>query len=422
MCKLLALYLNNYKVDPFSSRYGLNGVGIIVIVTSISQGQRRQRFPFRGHLAPTAQEARLPFRSVYKDRRFLLVNIKSAEKKWAELVKDDSQNIPDPPGSLLILYLLVNENSAPDFGSLLDLLTFDSDSECGCEGGVDADISDDGGGSTINIHDHTLGNERRVWSASGSKWPNGTPYDTPDVQASYFWPQFLRRPEPFWINLSSDSDTIQIQGVERSVKMVLGSFSHEWLLFLIVLFWGENDLGNNRQRVVLKKAGHSITAKFGKGFSENPGFPLDSPLIDKNSFTIGLWIGKVPEDLKDLMFLEEQCIARARATRSRFVHTGKYAMVLYEFESLYLHGPGSLRYVIGYPNLKQHRAYSPPQWGMSKLCSMPIMAHPHQHRVEPPQTFMASNKLPGEKVSLQNPLLSYTDSNSQTQGHSLQVH
>jgi hypothetical protein len=39
--------------------------------------------------------------------------------------------------------LLVNENSAPDFGSLLDLLTFDSDSECGCEGGVDIDISDD---------------------------------------------------------------------------------------------------------------------------------------------------------------------------------------------------------------------------------------------------------------------------------------
>ncbi|KAJ7937961.1 hypothetical protein B0H13DRAFT_2398277 [Mycena leptocephala] len=30
--------------------------------------------------------------------------------------------------------LLVNENSAPDFGSLLDLLTFDSDSECGYEG------------------------------------------------------------------------------------------------------------------------------------------------------------------------------------------------------------------------------------------------------------------------------------------------
>lgn len=39
--------------------------------------------------------------------------------------------------------LLVNENSAPDFGSLLDLLTFDSDSECGCAGGVDVDISDD---------------------------------------------------------------------------------------------------------------------------------------------------------------------------------------------------------------------------------------------------------------------------------------
>ncbi|KAJ7776499.1 hypothetical protein DFH07DRAFT_731701 [Mycena maculata] len=32
----------------------------------------------------------------------------------------------------------------------------------------------------------------------------------------------------------------------------------------------------------------------------------------------GLWIGEVPEELKDLAFLEEQCITRARATRCMY--------------------------------------------------------------------------------------------------------
>ncbi|KAJ7861068.1 hypothetical protein B0H13DRAFT_1900650 [Mycena leptocephala] len=39
--------------------------------------------------------------------------------------------------------------------------------------------------------------------------------------------------------------------------------------------------------------------------------------IPLRSYANGLWIGKVPEELKDLTFLEEQCIARARATRWR---------------------------------------------------------------------------------------------------------
>ncbi|KAJ7834622.1 hypothetical protein B0H14DRAFT_2590771 [Mycena olivaceomarginata] len=38
------------------------------------------------------------------------------------------------------------------------------------------------------IWDHTLGNERRAWSASGSKWPNGTSNDTPEIQASVMNP------------------------------------------------------------------------------------------------------------------------------------------------------------------------------------------------------------------------------------------
>jgi hypothetical protein len=40
--------------------------------------------------------------------------------------------------------------------------------------------------------------------------------------------------------------------------------------------------------------------------------------IPLRSYANGLWIGKVPEELKDLTFLEEQCIARARATRCMY--------------------------------------------------------------------------------------------------------
>jgi hypothetical protein len=36
------------------------------------------------------------------------------------------------------------------------------------------------------------------------------------------------------------------------------------------------------------------------------------------SYANGLWIGKVPDELKDLTFLEEQCIARARATKCMY--------------------------------------------------------------------------------------------------------
>ncbi|KAK7062096.1 hypothetical protein R3P38DRAFT_2493729, partial [Favolaschia claudopus] len=36
------------------------------------------------------------------------------------------------------------------------------------------------------------------------------------------------------------------------------------------------------------------------------------------SYANGLWIGEVPSELKDLTFLEEQCIARARATRCMY--------------------------------------------------------------------------------------------------------
>jgi hypothetical protein len=40
--------------------------------------------------------------------------------------------------------------------------------------------------------------------------------------------------------------------------------------------------------------------------------------IPLRSYANGLWIGKVPEELQDLTFLEEQCIARARATRCMY--------------------------------------------------------------------------------------------------------
>jgi hypothetical protein len=40
--------------------------------------------------------------------------------------------------------------------------------------------------------------------------------------------------------------------------------------------------------------------------------------IPLRSYANGLWIGKVPEQLRDLTFLEEQCIARARATKCMY--------------------------------------------------------------------------------------------------------
>ncbi|KAF7333268.1 ATP-dependent DNA helicase [Mycena sanguinolenta] len=40
--------------------------------------------------------------------------------------------------------------------------------------------------------------------------------------------------------------------------------------------------------------------------------------IPLRSYANGLWIGKVPEELQDLTFLEEQCIARARATKCMY--------------------------------------------------------------------------------------------------------
>ncbi|KAJ7909551.1 hypothetical protein B0H13DRAFT_1551944, partial [Mycena leptocephala] len=36
------------------------------------------------------------------------------------------------------------------------------------------------------------------------------------------------------------------------------------------------------------------------------------------SYANGLWIGKVPSELEDLTFLEEQCIARARTTKCMY--------------------------------------------------------------------------------------------------------
>ncbi|KAJ7203922.1 hypothetical protein C8J57DRAFT_957026, partial [Mycena rebaudengoi] len=40
--------------------------------------------------------------------------------------------------------------------------------------------------------------------------------------------------------------------------------------------------------------------------------------IPLRSYANGLWIGQVPEELKDLTFLEDQCIARARATKCMY--------------------------------------------------------------------------------------------------------
>ncbi|KAJ7318468.1 hypothetical protein DFH08DRAFT_714682 [Mycena albidolilacea] len=40
--------------------------------------------------------------------------------------------------------------------------------------------------------------------------------------------------------------------------------------------------------------------------------------ISLRSYANGFWIGKVPEELQKLTFLEEQCIARARATRCMY--------------------------------------------------------------------------------------------------------
>ena len=40
--------------------------------------------------------------------------------------------------------------------------------------------------------------------------------------------------------------------------------------------------------------------------------------IPLRSYANGLWIGQIPEELKDLTFLEEQCIARARATKCMY--------------------------------------------------------------------------------------------------------
>ncbi|KAK6972173.1 hypothetical protein R3P38DRAFT_3486146, partial [Favolaschia claudopus] len=45
--------------------------------------------------------------------------------------------------------------------------------------------------------------------------------------------------------------------------------------------------------------------------------------IPLRSYANGLWIGEVPLELQDLTFLEEQCIARARATRCMYkIHLG----------------------------------------------------------------------------------------------------
>ncbi|KAJ7246065.1 hypothetical protein C8J57DRAFT_1081949, partial [Mycena rebaudengoi] len=40
--------------------------------------------------------------------------------------------------------------------------------------------------------------------------------------------------------------------------------------------------------------------------------------IPLRSYANGLWIGRVPEELQDLTFLEEQCIARAHATKCMY--------------------------------------------------------------------------------------------------------
>jgi hypothetical protein len=53
---------------------------------------------------------------------------------------------------------------------------------------------------------------------------------------------------------------------------------------------------------------------------------LCNSAVTKNSFCAiplrsygnGLWIGKLPEELNDLTFLEEQCITQARATKCMY--------------------------------------------------------------------------------------------------------
>ncbi|KAJ7816646.1 hypothetical protein B0H13DRAFT_2459855, partial [Mycena leptocephala] len=40
--------------------------------------------------------------------------------------------------------------------------------------------------------------------------------------------------------------------------------------------------------------------------------------IPLRSCANGLWIGKIPQELLDLTFLEEQCIARSRATKCMY--------------------------------------------------------------------------------------------------------
>ncbi|KAJ7662881.1 hypothetical protein B0H17DRAFT_900657, partial [Mycena rosella] len=40
--------------------------------------------------------------------------------------------------------------------------------------------------------------------------------------------------------------------------------------------------------------------------------------IPLRSYANGLWIGKIPDELRDMTFLEEQCIARARATKCMY--------------------------------------------------------------------------------------------------------
>ncbi|KAJ7156567.1 hypothetical protein C8R43DRAFT_883891 [Mycena crocata] len=40
--------------------------------------------------------------------------------------------------------------------------------------------------------------------------------------------------------------------------------------------------------------------------------------IPVRSYANGLWIGRVPEELQDSTFLEEQCIARVRATKCMY--------------------------------------------------------------------------------------------------------
>ncbi|THU84322.1 hypothetical protein K435DRAFT_613976, partial [Dendrothele bispora CBS 962.96] len=51
--------------------------------------------------------------------------------------------------------------------------------------------------------------------------------------------------------------------------------------------------------------------------------------IPVRSYANGIWTGDLPDPLKDLSFLEEQCIARARSTKCMFKlelgPTGQYA-------------------------------------------------------------------------------------------------